>query len=49
MIADVKVLQFIDFGHLSWSKMDMLIHGKAMPTSRSGETRLNLLAPEFYI
>jgi len=45
MIADVKIFQFIGFGHLSykilWGKMDMLIHGKAMPISRSGETRLN--------
>jgi len=45
MIAEVKTLQFIDFGHLSYKilrgKMDMLIHGKAMPSSRSGETRLN--------
>jgi hypothetical protein len=44
MIADVKIFQFIDLGHLSykllWGKMDMLIHGKAMPTYRVGETRL---------
>jgi len=45
MIAGVKIVQLIDFGYLSckilWGKMDMLIHGKAIPTSRSGETRLN--------
>jgi hypothetical protein len=29
MVADVKVLQFIDFGYLSWGKVDQLIHGKA--------------------
>lgn len=35
MRADVKIFQFIDFGHLSckilWSKMDILVHGKMMP------------------